>query len=118
MPLKRLVSVVACLCVLAAPLFGQTTHTVKITWTDTVNPAGTTYNVYRAAAACSTSPTLAKLTSGLTTTSYTDLAVTNGTTYCYAVTANGPGGESAFSNEAPAVILAPPNAVQITITVQ
>src|SRR5579859_3304505 len=55
----------------------QTTHTVKITWTDTINPAGTTYNVYRAAAACSTTPTLAKLTSGLTTMTYTDSAVTN-----------------------------------------
>lgn len=102
----------------ALPAHAQAAHKVLISWTDTANPAGTTYSVYRASAACSTNPTLTKLTSGLTVTTYTDSTVTNGQTYCYAVTANGPGGESAFSNEAPAIILAPPGAVSITVTVQ
>jgi len=103
----------------AVPAQAQTVHKVTITWTDTVNPAGTTYNIYRAAAACSTNPTLAKLnTVPITAMTYTDSAVTNGSTYCYAATAVGPGGESADSNEAPAVIVAPPNAITITVTVQ
>lgn len=107
------------LCFIAFGVSAQTTHTVKLTWNDTVNPTGTTYNVYRAAAACSTNPTLTKLTATpLSAMTYTDSAVTNGTTYCYAVTAVGPGGESAFSNEAPAAIIAPPSAVTITVTVQ
>lgn len=96
----------------------QTQHKVLVTWTDTVNPSGTTYNVYRASAACATNPTLTKLASGLTVMTYTDSAVTNGSTYCYAVTAVGPGGESADSNEASAAIIAPPSAVTITVTVQ
>jgi fibronectin type 3 domain-containing protein len=101
----------------AFSLQAQTQHKVTIAWNDTVNPSGTTYNVYRATAACSTTPTLTKLASGVTVMNYTDSTVTNGSTYCYAVTAVGPGGESGFSNEAPAVILAPPSAVTITVTV-
>jgi ABC-type spermidine/putrescine transport system permease subunit II len=108
----------AILLLFATPLLAQTAHSVKLTWNDTVNPSGTTYNVYRASAACSTNPTLTKITaSPISAMTYTDASVVNGTTYCFAVTAVGPGGESAFSNEAPAVILAPPNAVTITVTV-
>jgi N-acetylneuraminic acid mutarotase len=42
------------------------------------------------------------IVSNITTTSYTDTAVTNGTTYYYVVTVLGPSGESANSNEAAA----------------
>lgn len=103
---------------MAVPLLGQTApKKVVISWTDTTNPAGTTYNVYRASAACSTNPTLTKLNAApITTQGYTDSNVAAGT-YCYAATAVGPGGESAQSNQAPAVILAPPNAITITVVV-
>jgi hypothetical protein len=116
--LNSITRLIVVLFLIALPLQAQTVHTVKLTWNDTVNPTGTTYNVYRAAAACSTNPTLTKLnTSPITVMTYTDSTVTNGTTYCYAATAVGPGGESAFSNDAPAVIVAPPNAITITVTV-
>lgn len=117
MSLRKIQVGILGLALLAAPLNAQTQHRVVISWTDTVNPSGTVYSVYRATAACSANPTLTKLTSGLTAMTYTDSTVTPGTTYCFAVTANGPGGESAFSNEAGAVIPTPPNAVTITVTV-
>jgi len=109
----------AFLLVLAAPARAQGTHSVKITWTDTTNPSGTTYNVYRASAACSTSPTLTKLnTTPITTQSYTDANVAPGT-YCYAATAvSTQGDESVKSNLSAATIAAPPNAITITVTVQ
>jgi hypothetical protein len=43
------------------------------------------------------------ITSGLTTTSYIDTGVTNGTRYFYVVEATGPAGDKATSNEASAV---------------
>lgn len=103
---------------LALPLPAQTVHSVKVTWTDTANPAGTTYNIYKASAACSSSPTLTKLnTAPVTTQSYTDANVAPGT-YCYAATAvNTQGDESARSNQGPATIAPPPNAITITVTV-
>lgn len=104
---------------LALSSSAQTTHKVVITWSDTANPAGTTYNIYKAAAACSSSPTLTKLnTAPVATQSYTDANVAPGT-YCYAATAvNTQGDESAKSNQGPAIIAAPPNAITITVTVQ
>ena len=115
MSLKRLTSLL--LLLLAVPALGQTApKKVVITWNDTLNPAGTTYNVYRAAAACSTNPTLTKInTAPVTVMTYTDSPGPG--TYCYAATAVGPGGESIFSNQGPAVILALPNAITITVTV-
>jgi hypothetical protein len=96
----------------------QTSHSVKITWTDTVNPAGTTYNVYKANTNCTGTPTFVKLnTAPITTQSYTDTNVAAGT-YCYSATAVGPGGESAQSNTGSANVLAPPSVITITVTVQ
>ncbi|HEX5324162.1 MAG TPA: malectin domain-containing carbohydrate-binding protein [Capsulimonadaceae bacterium] len=66
------------------------------------------YNLYRSTS--SNTETLCK--SGLAATSFTDTGLTAGTTYFYKVTAVGPGGESAFSNEAsgtpPAPVTTPP----------
>lgn len=81
--------------------FGQ--HSGVLTWTASTD-SGVTYNIYRAAAACSTTPTLTKIASSVAATTYTDSAVTVGTTYCWGVTASLNGQESAMSNTAGGVI--------------
>lgn len=93
---------------LAAACYAQSGHSVTLSWTDSQNPAGTTYNVWRASGACpataptSTPPTgFTQLnTAPVTATTYLDTAVTAGDTYCYVVTAVGPNGQSAPSNTA------------------
>ncbi len=82
---------------------GQTTHSATLTWADTLNPAGTTYNVYRATGLCSGTPTFAKLATGLTAKTFLDSTVTPGN-YCYQVTATFNAIESAPSNSAPAAV--------------
>lgn len=77
----------------------QTTHSVTLNWQDTLNPTGTTYNVYRAVGLCSGTPTFAKIASALTVLTYIDTTVTPGP-YCFAVTATSGGAESAQSNSA------------------
>lgn len=83
------------LCSCAA-LLAQTPRVVTLTWTDTANPTGTTYSVYRASGLCSGSPTFAKISSAITAKTYPDNSVTPGN-YCYAVTATLNGMESAQS---------------------
>lgn len=69
---------------------------VGLSWT--ASSGATSYDLYR-----STSTGQETLyQSGLTSTSYTDTAVTNGTAYYYEVTAVNGGGESSGSNEASA----------------
>src|SRR5205807_1318022 len=74
------------------------------------NSAGaTSYNVYRAAVGGGPYVAQARLISN----PWADRGVTNGKTYYYVVTANGPGGESGPSNEAsatPSSSIAPPPA--------
>jgi hypothetical protein len=91
----------ALLFLLAAGLmFGQTAHSVTLNWTDTLNPAGTTYNVYRAAGPCSGTPTFSKITATpLTDKTYVDTAVQPGP-YCYVATAMFNSVESAYSDSA------------------
>jgi len=67
-------------------------HHATLTWVDTVNPSGTTYNVYRAQGGCPTTFSLSLLasavaTQGSTPLTYVDNTVTNAQNYCYAVTA-------------------------------
>lgn len=94
----------------------QNQHAVTLTWEDGQNPAGTTYNAYRASGACSPAATFgaplnATPISGLT---YTDATVTTGR-YCYIVRAVANGIESADSNQAEALVK--PFSVTITVTV-
>lgn len=86
------------------------TNNVTLTWTDSVTSGVTGYNVYRAAAACSTNPTLTKIGSaGATATTFTDSNVADGNVYCYGVTAVGANGiESTVSSAEVSVNLVPP----------
>ena len=81
---------------------------VVLSWTapaaDGTHAPAATYNIERS----TTTGAESTIKSGLTTTSYTDSGVTNGTKYFYVVTANNAGGESSVSNEANATPLAAP----------
>lgn len=79
-------------------------HSVTLTWTDTLNPTGTTYTVYRASGSCTSTPlTFAAVASGLATMTDVDAAMTPGK-YCYQVTANLNGMESDPSPTADAAV--------------
>lgn len=96
--------------------FAQTTHSATLTWADTQNPAGTTYNVYRATGLCSGTPVFSKLASGLVPKTFTDPTVSPGN-WCFQVTATTAGIESPASNtaQAPVPNFAP---TQLQVTVQ
>lgn len=74
-------------------------HSVDLSWTASTSPDVSGYNVYRAAysGVCGS---FSKINSALfPTTMYTDSDVTNGASYCYAVTAvNMSKQESGYSN--------------------
>jgi hypothetical protein len=107
---------------LTASAFAQS-HNVTLTWTDTVNPTGTTYNAWRQTGTC---PTTAPTTttgftqlnsSAISLKSYSDTTVTGGTTYCYIITALGTtGSQSAPSNDAQAIVPGafPPTGLTVT----
>lgn len=111
---------------LASGLAAQSTHSVTLTWTDPNNPSGTTYNVYKMAAACPALPpaTVAQaLTVGftklnsaaITTLTSTDTAVSSGGTYCYVITAVSGSTESNPSPQAGATVL-PFSPASLTLT--
>ena len=96
-------------------LSAQTTHKAVLSWTDTLNLAGTTYSVYRAPGLCSGTPVFAKLASGVTVLTYTDATVTPGN-YCFQVTATSGGVESAPSNSALAPVPSfPPSGLAVAV---
>ncbi len=80
------------------------THIVSLSWNASTSPNISGYNVYRAMYSTSCG-SLSKINSELNTgTLYTDSAVTDGASYCYATTAvNSSNEESAYSNIASAV---------------
>ena len=104
------------LLLLAGMLSAQpATRTVTLSWTDTSNPAGTTYSVYRAPGLCSGTPTFAKIATGLTAKTYQDTAVSPGN-YCYVATASLNGIESPQSASAGAVVTPfAPSGLSITV---
>jgi hypothetical protein len=62
-------------------------HSATLTWTDNLNPSGTTYNIYRTLGACSATTVFSSpIISGLLVKTFVDTTVTTGV-YCYAVTA-------------------------------
>lgn len=103
------------LVVFAAAAMAQATHSVTLTWADTQNPSGTTYNVYRATGLCSGTPSWAKIGSAIAPKTYEDTTVQPGN-YCYQVTATFNGMESPPSNTAAAPVPSfPPTGLQITV---
>ncbi len=94
----------------------QTAHSVTLTWADTLNPSGTTYNVYRAPTACAGTPSFTRIASGLNLKTYTDLTVVPGS-YCFQVSAVSSSIESGPSNAATAAVPASPP-TNLTVVVQ
>lgn len=92
MTLTRLWLLMAAVLLLSASsLSAQGAHRVTLAWTDTVNPAGTTYSVYRAAGSCAAP--FVKIASGINALTFTDTTVAPGS-YCFSVTATVGGVES------------------------
>lgn len=103
------------LWLIALAASAQTTHKVTLSWQDALNPAGTTYSVYRSTGLCSGTPTFSKIASALTAKTYDDSTVQPGP-YCYATTATVNGMESAQSNTAAASVPSfPPTALQVVV---
>jgi hypothetical protein len=78
-------------------LAGQNT----LLWAD-ASDNETAFNIERKVGACTAISSFSEIaTVGANVTTYVDLAVTEGVTYCYRVRASGPGGTfSAYSNTA------------------
>jgi hypothetical protein len=95
--MKRALIVIGLILGLAgAATLAQAAHQVVLTWVASTSTV-TGYNVYRLAGVCPASvsmPAFTKLTTTpVTTLTYTDTAVTAGSTYCYAITSVATGGE-------------------------
>jgi hypothetical protein len=100
---------------LVCPAFAQSaTRQVVLTWEDLLNPAGTTYSIYRANGQCATATGFTRLASGATLKTHTDTA--NPGQYCYYVTATQNGAESDPSLPAEAKVKpAPPTKLTVTV---
>jgi fibronectin type 3 domain-containing protein len=83
-----------------------TSGNMKVSLTWTTSPGAVSYNVYRGTTPGGEGAT--PVATGVTTTSFTDTGLTNGTTYYYQVTAVNGGGESTRSGEVSAAPVAPP----------
>lgn len=85
---------------------GLVAHTVSLSWTASTSSNVVGYNVYRGTV--SGGPYTKLTTSRVTGVAYTDAAVQAGQTYYYVTTAvDSSGNESAYSNQAQAVIPSP-----------
>jgi hypothetical protein len=104
------------IAICAIPLTAQATHSATLTWSDTQNPASTTYSVQRATGLCSGTPVYSTIATAVTVKTYTDATVTPGN-YCYVVLAVYAGVTSPPSNTASAAV--PTFAPQtLSVTVQ
>jgi len=85
---------------------GVTPHSVTMTWVGSISSNVAGYNIYRATT--SGGPYTKLNSSPVSATSYVDGIVQSGQTYSYVVTTiDSSGNESAFSNQAQAVIPSP-----------
>ena len=80
----------------------QNTRPATLNWTDTRNPPGALYNVFRAPNQCKSGLTFSKIASNLTNKNYVD--VLSPGSYCFQVTALSGGVESAPSNQVTAKV--------------
>jgi hypothetical protein len=112
----RLIVTAILIIILLSVVASAAGRTVTLTWQDTQNPTGTTYNVYKGVGDCATSNlAFVKInTAPVAALTYTESNVATGQ-YCYYVTAFGGGMESAPSNKAPA--LATPYAATVLVVV-
>jgi fibronectin type 3 domain-containing protein/lysophospholipase L1-like esterase len=79
---------------------GATAGNAQVSLAWTASTGATSYNIYRGTTAGGESTTA--IATGVTTASYTDSGLTNGTTYYYKVSAVNSSGTSGYSNEASA----------------
>jgi len=89
---------------------GATAGNTQVALGWTASSGATSYNVYRGTSAGGESATA--IATGITTTSYTNTGLTNGTTYYFEVKAVNASGSSSYSNETSAT----PNATSSAIT--
>lgn len=54
-------------------LQAQAPHSVTLTWDDTLNPPGTTYNIYRAVGLCSGTPAFSRIATAVSTKTCLDI---------------------------------------------
>jgi hypothetical protein len=114
---------IALLFVLFAALALGQTHSAALSWTTGAgNPAppATTSNVYRLTGTCPSNPVWGTPlnTSPITGTTYTDLAVTATTEYCYTVTNVVAGVESAKMSPPVAATIPPSTPTNLSVAVQ
>jgi len=62
-------------------------HSVALTWADTQNPPGASYNIYRYQGKCWQNKYLYTNLGNVSATNYLDPTVISGKTYCFYVTA-------------------------------
>ena len=94
---------------------GDLTRSADLVWTDTVNPVGTTYNVYRAPNICDATVLFAKIAVNVPERKYTDSGLIAGA-YCYKVTATYNNLESLPSNLSELIVpLVAPGDLRITL---
>lgn len=104
------------LVLFASAALAQTSRSVTLNWTDPTNPAGTTYNVFKAPSACASNPTTyARIASAVAAKTYLDQNVPIGA-YCYYVTAVYASMESGRSPTALAAVTPVPPSGLITST--
>jgi len=100
---------------------GQTAHVATLQWTDSINPPGTLYNVYRVVGTCppaTPSPPInavfTRIASMLGALTYQDKTITTGT-FCFAVSAISNGGESGLSNVVQVTVISAPTGLTVVI---
>jgi hypothetical protein len=108
--------VVAGLLVWFVPAWGQTQHSVVLTWVQSTSPVATN-SVWRGPGACPQAAFTKIFTSTSPVTTYTDTNVTSGQSYCYYVTASdSSGNQSSPSNTVSGTVPGPVPPTGLTAT--
>ena len=124
--MKKLVLLIIGVCLLTSARAQTFTATATLTWTDSINPSGTTYYVYRAAGTCpsplvwpASTFSIISGTTPITGLSYSDTTPLIAQTYCYTITSVVGGISSGPSPTAQAVITpAAPGSLTVTVVIK